>query len=271
MRHPKFLALNGNAIALWDEIKDYCDEHHTDGLVTHEAFRTFRFHGKKSMALLTTSCGLKPDGTPYAPLLEAHPVGFKMHDYLDHNDCREAVLARMEAAEGRRDADRARKAEWRARKRDKAEMSRGTNHGTGTSPETGQSRSTTETVPETSPQPPFGGPSRVPCPSHIITDDALATKAGDFLGRYVAVYAKTRHGAHHQLKPARDFPVALELVSVWPDVDYLCGMAELFLLKDQWKPKNEPGTVGQFRHMAPQCDAELRRAGWAPPASRALS
>lgn len=123
MRHAKFLALNGNAIALWDEIKDYCDEHHTDGLVPTEAFKTFRFSGKKSMELLTASCGQKPDGTPYAPLLEPHVVGWKMHDFLDHNDCREEVLARFAMAESRREEDKARKALARAAKKAKSAKS----------------------------------------------------------------------------------------------------------------------------------------------------
>ncbi len=123
MRHAKFLALNGNAISLWDEIKDYCDEHHTDGLVPLEAFKTFRFAGKKSMQLLTTSCGPKPDGRAFAPLLEPHPVGFKMHDYLDHNDCRDEVLARIgdadDVAELRKIANKERQIRYRAERKAK--------------------------------------------------------------------------------------------------------------------------------------------------------
>lgn len=141
MRHPKFLALSGNAISLWHEGKDYCDTHQTDGIIPIEALKTFRFAGKKTKGLLIASCGPKPDGTPYAPLWESHPVGFRMHDYLHHNDCREAVLARIESADERRDADRARKAEWRSRKKDTRDMSRGTTDGTSSGTETSPSRS----------------------------------------------------------------------------------------------------------------------------------
>jgi hypothetical protein len=152
MRHPKFLALNGNAIALWHEGKNYCDEHQTDGLIPHEAVKTFRFRGQKTIAMLQTTCATpKPDGSPYAPLWEPHPVGYKMHDYLDHNDCRDVVLARMEQADERRDDERKRKAEWRAKKKDKRDLSRGTRDGTVPSPGTSLSRSTTE--PETPPEP----------------------------------------------------------------------------------------------------------------------
>jgi hypothetical protein len=120
MRHPKFLALSGNAISLWHEGKDYCDEHHTDGLIPRDALRTFRFNGRATVDSLMRSCGQKPDGTPYAPLWEPHTVGFRMHDYLDHNDCRDAILARIKGADDRRKAERDRKAEWRQKKADKS-------------------------------------------------------------------------------------------------------------------------------------------------------
>lgn len=117
MRHPKFLALSGNAIALWHEGKDYCDEHMTDGLIPSAAMKGFRFRGAKPIGMLTTSCGPRCDGTAYTPLWEAHPVGYKMHDYLDHNPCREDVLARMEQAEESRAVDRDRLQRWRDAKK----------------------------------------------------------------------------------------------------------------------------------------------------------
>lgn len=269
MRHRKFLALNGNAIALWDEIKDYCDEHLTDGIVPLEAFKTFRFAGKKSMSLLTASCGHKPDGTEYAPLLEPHGLGFKMHDFLEHNDCRDKVLARMARAEQVKVEDRDRKAAARA-----AKVAKVSGQKSGESPAglPAEFRSITEAVPERSPQPPAGGLSEIPqLPSNIIADDALAEVAGRFLDRYVQTYAKARNDATYMLKPARDWPYALRLVASWPDVDYLANMAELFLLRDAWKPKNEPGTVGQFLNMAPLCDSELRKHGIFPHAPRRAS
>lgn len=160
--HPKFLALNANAICLWHEGKNYCDRHNTDGLIPRAALKGFRFRGKKSIAVLMTSCGDKPDGTAYAPLWDAHVVGYRMHDYLDHNDCRDDVLARIEHAEARREAERTRKAEWRAKKADKRvsrQSSRGTKRVTGTS----LSRSTTASAsaPETSTTDP---PDRAPHP-----------------------------------------------------------------------------------------------------------
>lgn len=122
--HPKFLALNANAICLWHEGKNYCDTHLTDGLIPRDAMKMFRFRGAKAIALLLASCGQKPDGTPYAALWDAHLLGYRMHDYLEHNDCREAVLARMERAEEKREENRGRQVEWRAREKERREQER---------------------------------------------------------------------------------------------------------------------------------------------------
>lgn len=124
--HPKFLALSANAICLWHEGKNYCDEFHTDGLIPRDALKLFRFRGAKAMQQLTTPCATpKPDGSAYAALWEEHPVGFKMHDYLDHNDCREEVLARLEDADERREhrrlKNKERQAAFRIRRHQEAE------------------------------------------------------------------------------------------------------------------------------------------------------
>lgn len=122
LNHPKFLWLNANAICLWHEGKQYCDMHLTDGLIPRDALKTFRFAGRKSVAMLLSTCLTpRPDGTPYTPLWEAHPVGYKMHDYLDHNECRDAVLARLEQADESRSVDRERLKRWRAAKKRKRE------------------------------------------------------------------------------------------------------------------------------------------------------
>ena len=122
INHPKFLALGPTAICLWHEGKNYCDMHQTDGLIPRDALKTFRFSTKQALDALLRSCGDKPGGEPWAPLWErAGTVGFKMHDYLDHNDCRDEVLARIEQKDKERAADRERKKHARAAKKQKAE------------------------------------------------------------------------------------------------------------------------------------------------------
>lgn len=126
LNHPKFLALTATAICLWHEGKNYCDMHHTDGLIPRDALKTFRFRGTATIAVLMKSCGAKPNGTPYAPLWEPHDLGYKMHDYLDHNDCREQVLERLqdadEVAQLRKLANRDRQRKARADRRARLEQ-----------------------------------------------------------------------------------------------------------------------------------------------------
>lgn len=123
INHAKFLALNANAICLWHEAKNYCDMQLNDGMFPRAALKTFRFNGAKAVEMLTRSCGLKPNGEPFSALWEHVDIGgvphIRMHDYLDHNDCREKVQARMRAVEEERERDRQRKAAARAAKESK--------------------------------------------------------------------------------------------------------------------------------------------------------
>lgn len=111
INHPKFLALPASAICLWLEGKNYCDMHQTDGFIPKAALPTFRFHTRKMVTCLTTSIGERVNGLVWAPLWESSLEMlsyFHMHDYLDHNDCREEILARVERVEGAKDHDRRR-------------------------------------------------------------------------------------------------------------------------------------------------------------------
>lgn len=111
--HAKFRALNANAICLWVEGKNYCDENATDGLIPAHVVKQFRFYSKKAIEQLMVSCGPKNATEQFYPLWESHPVGFKMHAYLEYNDCRDEVVARIDRAEEVRQRERKRKAEWR--------------------------------------------------------------------------------------------------------------------------------------------------------------
>lgn len=121
INHPKFRALNANAICLWLEGKNYCDKNMTDGLIPLHVVDQFRFRGKKSVAALLASCGPKNETNTYSALWEPHAIGYKMHDYLDYNDCREIVVARLDLADEKRDKENERLRHWRAAKKAKAE------------------------------------------------------------------------------------------------------------------------------------------------------
>lgn len=135
--HPKFRALNGNAIVLWLEAKNHCDKFQTDGRFPLAIAKTFRYFSAKAVELLSRSCGVKPNGDAYAALWVLQDIGgvgyYVMHDYLDHNDCREAVLERMADAEQRAELRRLRDRERKQREREtrKSELDRLRNvHGT---------------------------------------------------------------------------------------------------------------------------------------------
>lgn len=115
--HPKFKALNANAIGLWIEGKNYCDRNMTDGLIPTHTVKQFRFYSRKAVDSLMVSCGPKNEQEVYAPLWEVHALGYKMHDYLDHNDCRQAVIARIEKSEDRAEQAKVRVRNWRERQK----------------------------------------------------------------------------------------------------------------------------------------------------------
>lgn len=97
-------------------------------------------------------------------------------------------------------------------------------------------------------------------PSGALEDEETETRIREFFEQYPAIYREVK-GAHYQPKEARDWPTVKELVVQWPDMKRLMDMAKLFLMKENWAPKNVPGTVGQFKHMAPECDSLLRKHG----------
>lgn len=122
IKHDKFKALPANAICLWVEGKDYADDNLTDGLLPLYVVKHFRFFSKRNIDLLLKSIGAKHagGGDVYAPLWEPHPLGYKMHDYLDHNECREEALARIAVGRGNATEDQKRIAAT-ARQRKKRE------------------------------------------------------------------------------------------------------------------------------------------------------
>jgi uncharacterized protein YdaU (DUF1376 family) len=87
--------------------------------------------------------------------------------------------------------------------------------------------------------------------------------AADFLEQYPTLYARVRNGARYavsRMNMERDLGYARDLVRGWPDIKRLLEMAEVFLRMDIGD-KNRPGTIGQFLHMAPDADNQLRKNG----------
>lgn len=117
---------------------------------------------------------------------------------------------------------------------------------------------TVESTPEARcqiPQPPEGG-ERI-----VVGDPDVGQIAAGFLEDYPSVYSECRDGAYYHVPQAKYWPVALELAAAYPDRQRLGNMLRIFLKRTDIGPKNTPGTPGQFRHMAPDCDRLLKANG----------
>ena len=97
MLNIKIAKLSNSAFRLWIRGLCYCQTALTDGVIPREALRDMGA-GRKDITILSTS-QLEGKG----PLWDRHVLGFKVHDYLDWNDCRDTVLDRQKKAKKRKE------------------------------------------------------------------------------------------------------------------------------------------------------------------------
>lgn len=91
--HPKFIVLSDRAFRLWHEGMAYCRKHQTDGLIPALALNGFRYAKKDAVKELSVT---------EAPLWETvEAFGFRVHDYLEWNDCREVEQKRQKESRDR--------------------------------------------------------------------------------------------------------------------------------------------------------------------------
>lgn len=271
INHDKFKALNANAICLWHEGKNYSDVRLTDGLIPSATAKLFRFYSKKAAAFLLVSAGEKPGaGTPYAPLWEViDGFGFKMHDYLEHNDGRDVVLARIAKADAAKQADADRKAGARAAKEEKriADEQRRTSdrtdagHPTGQPPDTGR---ISERVQEMSGS--IQNQNQKEQEKNDPSDRVPAKKPPDprikaFLQWFPQEYARRRHGSPYLVAWDIDAPLVKRMLTV-VDEPQLKRLAQLLMsphTNDEFIEKTDRGIrilSSQFNWL---CD---RLAAW---------
>lgn len=254
--HRKMLAAGPAACWLWVCGIAYSQRQLTDGFIPELALPMVGVTGAsraKKLADTLVSVGL----------FEVADGGYRVHDYHDHNaTSQEARQHKAAISERRSEAGR------RGGIRSGIERRR-------SSEATKQNGSKTSEANEAPPQPfpvepptplqgavESGPKSKVPpMPESLVVDAALSAQAAAFLERWHDVYANARSGAFYQFAPGRDWPKAIELVHAWPDVPRLALMADVFLRRSDIGPKNLPGTIGQFKHMAPDCDRLLRENG----------
>lgn len=100
----KITALTDSAFRLWVRGLSYCQTALTDGLIPRAALKDMGAK-RKDVDMLST-----PQVEGRSPLWEPHALGFKVHDYLCWNDCRDKVLERQVKAKQRKD-------DWEAKKK----------------------------------------------------------------------------------------------------------------------------------------------------------
>jgi len=243
MGNLKILRLSDSAFRLWVKGLSYCQTHLTDGLIPREALSEMGAK-RRDVELLASVIVEKK-----SPLWETvDGFGFKCHDYLTWNDCREKVIERQDDAKRRRLDYEARKRVERQTNRTRSE--RVPNAVPNTVPNASKDASITKPNQRREER----ESAREGMPD---SEDPVATFIRD---TYPRLYAKCRNGAFYRVNEARDFGVCQELVDTYGARVEL--LLEYFLaLPPGREVLNQPGTPRQLKHMAPMCDAELRRHG----------
>jgi hypothetical protein len=93
----------------------------------------------------------------------------------------------------------------------------------------------------------------------LVTASPIGERAEAFLTHYPAIYARVRSGARYVVSDA-DRVAAAHLADRYDD-ERLNAVAEVFLRRTDREALNTPGTLGQLRHMAPDCERLLLENG----------
>lgn len=228
-RKGKMLKAGPAACWLWVCGIAHCQSQLTDGFISFDVLPMIGVAG-------VTRCRKLAEALVGAGLFERADGGYTVHDYLDHNPTRAAVIARR--AE---DAERKRIAESVKPPR-------------GIQVESGGPRAGVPSHPIPSPVP--TEPKRDARESPKASDET-AERAGRFCERYGELYAQHRRGARYLPRPALDFQKACDLCAVWDDAR-LERLATVFLKTDHDFAASGSRTIGQFAALASWCDDRLR-------------
>ena len=226
--HPKITGLIDlrNPFTLWVWGLTHCQMHLTDGLIVRDAIQKSALKAAEELVRRR--------------LWEGHDLGWKVHDYLRWNDCREKVVDRQDKA-------RKRKEDWDEKRRQKRVSNAVPNEVTNTiaAIRFGSREGSLEEGTGEKPTDPF-------------TDPDVTERAGRFIDRYVDFYPKHRHGARYAIKPSRDYQAAVTLCTTWDDAR-LDKLAVCFLTTNHQFAASGSRTIPQFLALASWCDGELAK------------
>lgn len=230
--HPKIAQAGPAAAWLWFCGICYCREHLTDGLIPSAVV--------PGLALGLTQASKHAERLVSVGLWHARPEGFEVHDFLDWNPKRSEV-------ESERNKERDRKRKERGHPPESGDCPSGQNLdasrvGAG-APARARDLGLEGGVGETKHRPVEAGAGEV------------------FWQTWRRLFAESQGTHVPDLEPrARDVEHVVFLVTAYPDMQRLATMAELYLRLDVPDLRNKPRSIGMFRHWAPWCDAEIRKA-----------
>lgn len=221
MTNPKIAELSDKAFRLWVWGLSYAQQHLTDGVLAPAALGTMPVRLSRAVSDLAAK-----------GLWESAANGFIIHDYLDWNDSRDAVLKKRSEAKERMSSARER--------RSQNVLSRTSKRTSGEEVLRGLGNKKQDQEKETS--------------------DDLHERAGRLREElYPAWYAKHRHGARLRLVANQlEFQEALSLVGIWTD-EQLEKLAGIFLTTDdEWISRTDR-SFKLFASKASWCDDRLKQ------------
>ena len=259
--HPKFAGLSDGAFRYWVHANLWVSRHLTDGSIPIRIASSISKHSPERVRELLAAGLWHDEGDRY-----------RVHDYLDHNASRDEVIKlRKIKAE--------RMVKWRAsRQRPLKPAPADAPRGEFVDIPRGVSRDIPQAQPldapvvvrrTTIPSPllsKYSGGSNDPPPSTRAGEEQPSDGLADtFWQSWRDLFRHTQAGAVLPLVPRKlDELHLVDLVAQYPDPAYLLKMAELFLRLDLPDLRGKPRSLGMFKHWAPWCDTELRRAGIVP-------
>jgi len=253
MSHRKLRALSDGAFRLWVEGLAHCQRHLTNGAISSQDLRNFRYKRSRRVAELCTSV----EGAP--PLWIPTGDGFTVHDYLIWNDDREIVLARRSKARERMQRLRAGSPERSGARSGARSDERAANVRDSTPHQVPQrskpvrSRSAKTALTGRSPKEPATAGEGIPDTEEV---DPANAAAGAFIRAFCDLYSKHRHGAKYLVVRLRDVPLVKRLLRTYPATRLMHMATALLTTEDEWIAETDRG-IGILSTKATWLDSRL--------------
>lgn len=223
LTHRKIIGLSDGAFRLWVAGLAHCQQHLTDGLIMRLVLRTLIGMTPKRVEELVM-----------VGLWLVHKDGYQVHDYLSHNESRDVVLKKREAAKNRMQNKRSRELPANFSRTPSREQTEKFACGVECSSGSEESKNTE------------GGPEETTTPA----------RAGRFAEWYAEAHERFVGVAY--IGPYRDYEHACRLVEKFSDAD-LRDAATVWFGQDDDFANRGTRTIAKFASRASDCVKTARR------------